>query len=128
MNDIARNCAEKRAAEAANEIDRLLSENAQLTEKRAAEAANEIDRLLSENAQLAEKALRFECEANELRDTHLSALDVIQQGIAREDAMRAEIASLGCKLCAAEKTIAELNERIVSANLLDRARRTGVPA
>ena len=105
MNDIARNCAEKRAAEAANEIDRLLSEN----------------------AQLAEKAKRFEQAANELRDSHLSALDVIQQGIAREDAMRAEIARLGDKLCPAEKTIADLNERIVSANLLDRARRTGVP-
>ena len=106
MNDTARSCAEKRAAEAANEIGRLLDVI----------------------AQLAEKALRFECEANELRDTHLSALDVIQQGIAREDAMRAEIARLGDKLCAAEKTISELNDRIVSANLLERAKRTGVPA
>ena len=97
-------------------------------ENRAAEAANEIDRLLAENAQLADKGLRFEQAANELRSSHLSALDVIQQGIAREDAMRAEIARLGDKLCAAEKTIAELNERIVSANLLDRAKRTGVPA
>ena len=105
MNDIARNCAEKRSAEAANDIDRLLSEN----------------------AQLAEKAKRFERAANELRDTHLSALDIIQKGIAREDAMRAEIARLGDKLCAATQTISELNDRIVSANLLDRARRTGVP-
>ena len=96
-------------------------------ERRAAEAANDIDRLLAENAQLAEKAKRFEQAANELRDSHLSALDVIQQGIAREDAMRAEIARLGDKLCAATQTISELNDRIVSANLLDRARRTGVP-
>ena len=106
MNDIARNCAERRAAEAANDIDRLLAGN----------------------ARLADKALRFEKAANELRDSHLSALDVIQQGIAREDAMRAEIARLGDKLCAAEKTIADLNERIVSANLEASARRTGVPA
>ena len=105
MNDIARNCAEKRAAEAANEIDRMI---------------DVIERL-------AVKALRFECEANELIAGHLSALDAIQQGIAREDAMRAEIARLGEKLCAAEKTTTDLNERIVSANLLERARRMGVP-
>ena len=105
MNDTARSCAERRAAEAANDIDRLLAGN----------------------ARLADKALRFEKAANELRDSHLSALDVIQQGIAREDAMRAEIARLGVKLCAAEKTIADLNERIVSANLEASARRTGVP-
>ena len=106
MNDTARNCAERRAAEAANEIARLLSEN----------------------AQLAEKAKRFEQAANELRDSHLDALETISNGIAREDAMRAEIARLGDKLCAAEKTIADLNERIVSANLEASARRTGVPA
>ena len=106
MIDIARSCAERRAADASNDIDRLLAEN----------------------AQMADKARRFEQAANELRSSHLSALDVIQQGIAREDAMRAEIARLGDKLCAAAKTIAELNERIVSANLLDRAKRTGVPA
>ena len=106
MIDIARGCAEKRAAEAANEIDRLLAGN----------------------ARLADKALRFEQAANELRSSHLSALDVIQQGIAREDAMRAEIARLGDKLCAATQTISELNDRIVSANLDARAKRTGVPA
>jgi predicted RNase H-like nuclease (RuvC/YqgF family) len=106
MNDTARNCAEKRAAEAANEIDRLLAEN----------------------AQLANKVKRFEHAANELRASHLSALDTISNGIAREDAMRAEIGRLGEKLCAAAKTIAELNERIVSANLSERAKRTGVPA
>ena len=97
-------------------------------ERRAAEAANDIDRLLAGNARLADKAMRFERAANELRSSHLSALDVIQQGIAREDAMRAEIARLGDKLCAAAKTIADLNDRIVSANLLERAKRTGVPA
>ena len=106
MNDIARNCAERRASEAANDIDRLLAEN----------------------ARLADKAMRFERAANELRSSHLSALDVIQQGIAREDAMRTEIARLGDKLCAATQTISELNDRIVSANLLERAKRTGVPA
>lgn len=106
MIDIARGCAEKRASKAANEIDRLLADN----------------------AQLAEKVWRFEQVANELRDSHLDALETISNGIAREDAMRAEICRLGEKLCAAAKTIAELNERIVSANLLDRARRTGVPA
>ena len=106
MNDIARNCAERRAAEAANDIDRLLAGN----------------------ARLADKALRFEMAANELRDIHLSALDVIQQGIAREDAMRAEIARLGDRLCAATQEISELNDRIVSANLLERAKRTGLPA
>ena len=106
MNDIARNCAERRASEAANDIDRLLAGN----------------------ARLVDKAMRFERAANELRSSHLSALDVIQQGIAREDAMRTEIARLGDKLCAATQTISELNDRIVSANLLDRARRTGVPA
>ncbi|MBK7786881.1 MAG: hypothetical protein IPJ57_20585 [Gemmatimonadetes bacterium] len=106
MNDIARNCAERRAAEAANDIDRLLAEN----------------------AQLAEKAKRFEQAANELRDSHLDALETISNGIAREDAMRAEIARLGDKLCAATQTITDLNERIVSANLLERAKRTGVPA
>ena len=106
MNDIARNCAEKRAAEAANEIGRLLDVI----------------------AQLAEKAKRFEQAEKELRDSHIDALETISNGIAREDAMRAEIVRLGEKLCAAAKTIAELNERIVSANLLDRARRTGVPA
>jgi hypothetical protein len=42
--------------------------------------------------------------------------------------MRAEIARLGDKLCAATQTISELNDRIVSANLLERAKRTGVPA
>jgi hypothetical protein len=106
MNDIALSCAERRAAEAANDIDRLLAGN----------------------ARLADKAMRFERAANELRSSHLSALDVIQQGIAREDAMRAEIARLGDKLCAATQTISELNDRIVSANLLERAKRTGVPA
>ena len=106
MNDIARNCAEKRAAEAANEIDRLLAEN----------------------AQLADKARRFERAANELRDSHLGALETISNGIDRENAMRAEIARLGDKLCAATQTISELNDRIVSANLLERAKRTGVPA
>lgn len=105
MNDIARNCAERRASEAANDIDRLLAEN----------------------AQLAEKAKRFEQAANELRDSHLDALETISNGIAREDAMRAEIARLGDKLCAATQTISELNDRIVSANLLERAKRTGVP-
>ena len=97
-------------------------------ERRAAEAANDIDRLLAGNARLADKARRFERAANELRSSHLSALDVIQQGIAREDAMRTEIARLGDKLCAATQTISELNDRIVSANLLERAKRTGVPA
>ena len=106
MNDIARNCAEKRSAEAANEIGRLLDVI----------------------AQLAEKAKRFERAANELRANHLSAVDTINQAFARECAMRTEIARLGDKLCAAEKTIAELNDRIVSANLLERAKRTGVPA
>ena len=106
MIDIARGCAEKRAAEAANDIDRLLSEN----------------------AQLAEKAKRFEQAEKELRDSHIDALETISNGIAREDAMRAEIASLGVRLCAAAKTIAELNERIVSANILERAKRTGLPA
>lgn len=106
MIDIARSCAERRAAEAANEIDRLLAEN----------------------AQLANKVKRFEHAANELRASHLSALDTISNGIAREDAMRAEIGRLGEKLCAAAKTIADLNERIVSANLSERAKRTEVPA
>lgn len=106
MNDIARSCAEKRAAEAANDIDRLLAEN----------------------AQLAEKAKRFEQAANKLRDSHLGALETISNGIDRENAMRAEIARLGDKLCAATQTISELNDRIVSANLLERAKRTGVPA
>ena len=106
MIDIARSCAERRAAEAANDIDRLLAGN----------------------ARLADKALRFEKAANELRDSHLDALETISNGIAREDAMRAEICRLGEKLCAAAKTIAELNDRIVSANLLERAKRTGVPA
>ena len=94
MIDIARSCAERRAAEAANDIDRLLAEN----------------------AQLAEKAKRFEQVANELRGSHLDALETISNGIAREDAMRAEIARLGDKLCAEQvassKAIAELNERI----------------
>ena len=106
MNDIARNCAEKRSAEAANEIGRLLDVI----------------------AQLAEKAKRFEQAANELRDSHLDALETISNGIAREDAMRAEIERLGGRLCAATQAISELNDRIVSANLLDRAKRTGVPA
>ena len=110
MIDIARSCAERRAAEAANDIDRLLAEN----------------------AQLAEKAKRFEQVANELRGSHLDALETISNGIAREDAMRAEIARLGDKLCAeqiaAAKTIGELNDRIVSMNLEARAKRTGVPA
>ena len=106
MIDIARGCAEKRAAEAANEIDRLLADN----------------------AQLAEKVWRFEQVANELRDSHLDALETISNGIAREDAMRAEIARLGDMLCDATQTISELNDRIVSANLLERAKRTGVPA
>ena len=106
MNDIARNCAERRASEAANDIDRLLAEN----------------------AQLAEKAKRFEQAANELRDSHLDALETISNGIAREDAMRAEIERLGGRLLAATQAISELNDRIVSANLLDRAKRTGVPA
>ena len=97
-------------------------------ERRAAEAANDIDRLLAGNARLAEKAKRFEQAANELRDSHLDALETISNGIAREDAMRAEIARLGDMLCAAAKTISELNDRIVSANLLERAKRTGVPA
>ena len=106
MIDIARGCAEKRAAYAADEIGRLLDVI----------------------AQLAEKAKRFEQVANELRDSHINALETISNGIAREDAMRAEIVRLGEKLCAAAKTIADLNDRIVSANLLERAKRTGVPA
>ncbi len=106
MNDIARSCAENRAAEAANEIDRLLAEN----------------------AQLADKARRFERAANELRDSHLDALETISNGIAREDAMRAEIERIGGRILAATQTIRELNDRIVSANLLERAKRTGVPA
>ena len=106
MNDIARNCAERRASEAANDIDRLLAGN----------------------ARLAEKAKRFEQAANELRDSHLDALETISNGIAREDAMRAEIERLGGRLLAATQAISELNDRIVSANLLERAKRTGVPA
>lgn len=97
-------------------------------ERRAAEAANDIDRLLAGNAQLAEKAKRFEQAANELLDSHLGALETISNGIDRENAMRAEIARLGDKLCAATQTISELNDRIVSANLDARAKRTGVPA
>ena len=104
MNDIAMICAERRAAAAANDIDRLLDEN----------------------AQLAEKAKRFEQVANELRGSHLDALETISNGIAREDAMRAEIARLGDMLCDATQTISELNDRIVSANILERAKRTGV--
>lgn len=81
-------------------------------EKRAADAANDIDRLLAENAQLAEKARRFERAANELLDSHLAALETISKGIFRENAMRAEIARLGDKLCAeriaSSKAIAEL--------------------
>ena len=106
MIDIARSCAERRAAYAADEIGRLLDVI----------------------AQLAEKAKRFERAANELRANHLSAVDTINQAFARECAMRTEIARLGDKLCAAAKTIAELNERIVSANILERAKRTGLPA
>ena len=106
MIDIARGCAEKRASKAANEIDRLLADN----------------------AQLAEKVWRFEQVANELRDSHLDALETISNGIAREDAMRTEIARLGDMLCDATQTISELNDRIVSANLLERAKRTGLPA
>ena len=79
MNDIARNCAERRAAEAANDIDRLLAEN----------------------AQLADKARRFERAANELRDSHLGALETISNGIDRENAMRAEIARLNAKVTGA---------------------------
>ena len=97
-------------------------------ERRAAEAANDIDRLLAGNARLAEKAKRFEQAANELRDSHLDALETISNGIAREDAMRAEIERLGGRLLAATQAIADLNERIVSANLSERAKRTGVPA
>ena len=106
MNNTARNCAERRAAYAADDIDRLLAEN----------------------AQLAEKAKRFEQVANELRDSHLDALETISNGIAREDAMRTEIERLGGKLLAATQAISELNDRIVSANILERARRTGVAA
>lgn len=110
MNDIARSCAEKRAAEYAEEVARLSVEK----------------------STLANRARQLEGEANELRSNYLSALDVIQQGIAREDAMRAEIARLGEKLCAeqiaAAKTIGELNDRIVSMNLEVRAKRTGGPA
>ena len=101
-------------------------------ERRAAEAANDINRLLAGNARLAEKAKRFEHEANEWRDSHLSALDVIQQGIAREDAMRAEIGRLGEKLCAEQiassKEISELRERIVEHAEQARAIRTGAVA
>ena len=97
-------------------------------ERRAAEAANDIDRLLAENTKLSDNALRFERAANDLRSSHLAALDMLSNSIDREDAMRAEIARLGEKLCAAEKTITDLNERIVSANLSERAKRTGVPA
>ncbi len=101
-------------------------------ENRAAEAANEIDRLLAENAQLADKARRFERAANELRDSHLGALETISNGIDRENAMRAEIARLNDKLCAEQiassKAIADLNDRIVSMNMEARARRTGAPA
>lgn len=96
MNSTARSCAENRAAEAANEVDRLLAEN----------------------AQLAEKAKRFEQAANELRDSHLDALETIST----------EIARLGDMLCDATQTISELNDRIVSASLEARVRRTGVPA
>jgi uncharacterized protein with von Willebrand factor type A (vWA) domain len=96
-------------------------------ERRAAEAANDIDRLLAENTKLSDNALRFERAANDLRSSHLAALDMLSNSIDREDAMRAEIARLGDKLCAATQTISELNDRIVSANLLERARRTGVP-
>ena len=96
-------------------------------ERRAAEAANDIDRLLAENTKLSDNALRFERAANDLRSSHLAALDMLSNSIDREDAMRAEIGRLGEKLCAATQTISELNDRIVSANLLDRARRTGVP-
>jgi chromosome segregation ATPase len=106
MNDIARNCAEKRAAEAANDIDRLLAEN----------------------TKLSDNALRFERAANDLRSSHLAALDMLSNSIDREDAMRAEIGRLGEKLCAATQTISELNDRIVSMNMDARAKRTGVPA
>ena len=97
-------------------------------ERRAAEAANDIDRLLAENTKLSDNALRFERAANDLRSSHLAALDMLSNSIAREDAMRAEIERLGGRLCAATQAISELNDRIVSANLLDRAKRTGVPA
>ena len=105
MIDIARSCAERRAADASNDIDRLLAEN----------------------AQMADKARRFEQAANELRDSHLDALETISNGIAREDAMRAEIERIGGRILAATQAISELNDRIVSANLLERAKRTGVP-
>ena len=97
-------------------------------ERRAAEAANDIDRLLAENTKLSDNALRFERAANDLRSSHLAALDMLSNSIDREDAMRAEIARLGDKLLAATQAIIELNDRIVSANLLERAKRTGVPA
>jgi hypothetical protein len=148
MNDIARNCAERRAAEAANDIDRLLAGNARLADKalRFEKAANELrdshlsaldviqqgiareDAMCSKIERLTDEAKRCDLAHKDLTINHLNALETISNGIAREDAMRTEIALLGDKLCAAAKTIAELNERIVSANLLDRARRTGVPA
>jgi len=110
MIDIARSCAERRAAEAANDICRLISEN----------------------EQIAEKAKRFEQVANELRDSHINALETISNGIAREDAMRAEIARLGDKLCAEQiassKEIAELRESIVEHAEQARAIRTGAGA
>ena len=97
-------------------------------ERRAAEAANDIDRLLAENTKLSDNALRFERAANDLRSSHLAALDMLSNSIDREDAMRAEIERLGGRLCAATQAISELNDRIVSANLLERAKRTGVTA
>ncbi len=107
-----------------NEIDIARS----CAERRAAAAANDIDRLLVEVSRISNLAKRFEKAHKELTISHLSALETISNGIAREDAMRAEIARLGDKLCAETQTISELNDRIVSANLDARAKRTGLPA
>lgn len=127
MNDIARICAEKRADDAAAEIERLLAEN----------------------ARLADKALRYERAANELRSSHLAALDVIQQGISREDAMRAafgeSLATIKriedglAQACLAndaltgqirdrDRQIAEMRQRIVENAEAARAVRIGVVA
>ena len=101
-------------------------------ERRAAEAANDIDRLLAENTKLSDNALRFERAANDLRSSHLAALDMLSNSIDREDAMRAEIARLGDKLCAEQiassKEISELRERIVEYAEQARAIRTGAVA
>lgn len=138
MNDTARSCAERRAAEAANDIDRLL----QLVESKRRQWREQMD--ISDTRRVQADELRRLLEQE--RESKLALVVALDESMAREEAMREafnverDTVARGDKsllqLCAAndvltgqirdrDRQISELRQRLIDNAEEGRAKRLG---